>query len=307
VKKQATYQIGSLALSANGRWLTYSDQEKGIVLVDARSGREVGRAKVDVFYQAPSAREDVRDVLAFAPDGKSIAFSGVESTVDLFLIETRTQKVRQRLSGDSCPVQHLVFSPDGSQLLSAGPDGSALIWDLFQPSPAQPVKAEQVAVWWKTLADPDAGKAYRTMKEMAAHPTEAVTLLRTQLPPIRAVEAARLDALLTRLDSDDFKEREAASRELIVRGDAVEPRLRAVLRGAPSLELKRRTEDALRRIDENRLRSERAIEVIGMIGDISARNYLRELADGLTDAARTNDAAETLARLSRMRKDGARP
>lgn len=307
VKEQATYQIGSLALSANGRWLAYSDQEQGIVLVDVRSGHEVGRAKVDVFYQAPSAREEVRDVLAFAPDGKTIAFSGVESTVDIFLIEARTQKVRQRLPGDSCPVQHLVFSPDGSQLLSAGPDGSALLWDLFQPPPAQPVKAGQVAAWWETLADPDAGKAYRTVKEMAAHPAEAVTLLRSKLPPIRAVEAARLDALLTQLDADDFKEREASSRELIALGDAVEPRLRAVLRGAPSLELKRRTEDVLRRIDERRLRSERAIEVLKMISDISARKYLRELAAGLPGAARTNDAADTLARLSRLQKERVRP
>lgn len=299
LKKQATYQIGSLALSANGRWLAYSDQEQGIVLVDARSGHEIGRAKVDVYYQAPSAREEVRDVLAFAPDGKTIAFSGVESTVDVFLIEARTQKVRQRLPGDSCPVQHLVFSPDGSQLLSAGPDGSALIWDLFHSPPARPVNAEQVAAWWKTLADPDAGKAYRTMKEMAAHPAQAVTMLRTKLPPIRAVGASRLDALLNRLEADEFKEREAASRELIALGDAVEPGLRAALRGAPSLELKRRAEDALRRIDEDRLRSERAIEVLGMIGDISARKLLCELADGLRGAARTNDAAETLARRRR--------
>jgi RNA polymerase sigma factor (sigma-70 family) len=306
-KARRTYRIGSLALSANGRWLAYSDQEKGIVLADARSGREVGRAKVDVYYQAPSAREDVRDVLAFAPDGKTLAFSGVESTVDIFLIETRTQKVRQRLPGDSCPVQHLVFSPDGSQLLSAGPDGSALIWDLFQRPPAQPVKDEQVADWWKTLDDPDAGKAYRAMKEMAAHPARAMALLRTKLPPIRAVEASRLDSLLTRLDSDEFKEREAASSELIALGDAVEPRLQAVLRGAPSLELKRRTEDVLQRIDESRLRSERAIEVLGMINDNSARNFLRELAEGLTGAARTIDAAHTFALLSRMRKEGSRP
>ncbi|HZV03933.1 MAG TPA: sigma-70 family RNA polymerase sigma factor [Gemmataceae bacterium] len=306
-KRQATYQIGSLALSADGRWLAYSDQEQGIVVVDARSGREVGRAKVDVYYQAPSARDDVRDVLAFAPDGKTIAFSGVESTVDIFLIETRTQKVRQRLRGDSSPVQHLVFSLDGSQLLSAGPDGSALIWDLFQHPPAQPMKAEQVAAWWEALADPDAGKAYRTMKEMAAHPAETVTLLQSKLPPIRGVENARLNALLTQLDADDFKDREAASRELIALGDAVESRLRQVLRDEPSLELKRRTEDVLRRIDEGRLRSERAIEVLAMIGDTSARKYLRELADGLTDAARTNDAAQALARLSRTRKGSARP
>jgi hypothetical protein len=262
---------------------------------------------VDVYYQAPSAREEVRDVLAFAPDGKTIAFSGVESTVEIFLIEARTQKVRQRLPGDSCPVQHLVFSPDGSQLLSAGPDGSALLWDLFQPAPARPVKAEQVAAWWEILADPDAEKAYRTMKEMAAHPAEAVKLLRTKLPPIRAVEDARLDALLTKLDADDFQAREAASRELLALGDAVESRLQAVLRGTPSPELKRRTEEVLQKIDESRLRSERAIEALGVIGDNAARNYLRELADGLTDAARTNDAAQTLACLSRVRKERARP
>ena len=126
--------------------------------------------------------------------------------------------------------------------------------------------------------------------------------MRTSFPSSRK----RLDALLTQLDADEFKEREAASRELITLGDAVEPRLRAVLRGAPSPELKRRTEEVLRTIDESRLRSERAIEVLGMIGDISARKYLRELADGLTGAVRTNDAAETLARLSHRWKEGAR-
>ena len=123
----------------------------------------------------------------------------------------RTRKIRQRLPGDSSPVQHLVFSPDGSHFLVAGPDGSALIWELFHSPPARPVNAEQVAAWWKALADPDAGQAYRTMKEMAASPAKAVTLLRTKLPPIRAVEASRLDSLLARLDSDEFKEREAAS------------------------------------------------------------------------------------------------
>jgi hypothetical protein len=169
------------------------------------------------------------------------------------------------------------------------------------------VTAEQAAAWWKTLADPDAGKAYRTMKEMAAHRAEAVTLLRTKLPPIRALEDARLDALLTGLGADEFKEREAASHELIALGDAAEPRLRTVLRGAPSLELKRRTEVILQRIDESRLRSERAIEVLGMIGDSSASKYLSELASGLSGAARTNDAAETLTRLSRVGKEGARP
>jgi hypothetical protein len=195
-------------------------------------------------------------------------------------------------------VQHLVFSPDGSQLLSAGPDGSALVWDLFRHPPAQPVTAEQVAGWWESLADQEAGKAYRTMQEMAVHSAEAVMLLRKKLTPIRAVESARLDALLARLDSDDFKQREAASRELMALGDAVEPRLQAELRKGPNLELRRRIEEVFQGIDQNRLRSERAIEVLGLIGDASARKLLRELADGLPGAARTTDAAGTLARLA---------
>src|SRR5262249_48840874 len=124
------YAIGSVGLSPDGRWLAYSDQEAGVVLVDVPAGREAGRVKPDAYYQNPSARSELRDVLAFSPDGKTVAWSGVESTADVFLIDVEARQVRRRLAGDSQPVQQLAFSPDGSRLLSAGPDGSALIWDL---------------------------------------------------------------------------------------------------------------------------------------------------------------------------------
>jgi RNA polymerase sigma factor (sigma-70 family) len=130
VPGEPAYAIGSVALSRDGRWLAYSDQEAGVVLVDVPAGREAGRVKPDAYYQNPSARSELRDVLAFAPDGKTVAWSGVESTADVFLIDVETRQVRRRLAGDSRPVQQLAFSPDGSRLLSAGPDGSALIWDL---------------------------------------------------------------------------------------------------------------------------------------------------------------------------------
>jgi len=47
--------------------------------------------------------------------------------------------------------------------------------------------------------------------------------------------------------------------------------------------------------------------MLGLIGDISAWNYLRELVAGLTGAARPNDAVEKLALFSRLRKELARP
>ena len=119
-----------MALSPEGRWLAYSDQDEGIVIVDARSSRPVGRVRTGVRFQPMGPRNSLRDVLTFSPDGKTVAWSGADSTADVFLIDVLTQQVRRRLPGDSTPVARLVFSPDGSRLLSAGPDGSALIWDV---------------------------------------------------------------------------------------------------------------------------------------------------------------------------------
>ncbi len=294
--------IGSVALSPEGRWLAYSDQDQGVAIVDARTGREAGRARPDVYFQTPAAREELRDVLAFSPDGKTVAWSGLESTSEVFLIEARTHQVRRRLPGDSAPVGQLAFSPDGSRLLSAGPDGSALIWDVLGrslPRAAAPAPAAQVARWWQRLEDGSATKAYQAMREMAAHPSEAVALLRKKLKPIQEVKPARLDALLAGLGADEFKDREQASHDLVALADAAEPRLRAALGKPVDLEVKRRAREALARIEAGWLRRERAIEVLEMIGDAAARKLLAELAGGMRGAAQTMDAAGALVRMKR--------
>jgi RNA polymerase sigma factor (sigma-70 family) len=302
VKGVTPYRIGSVALSPEGRWLAYTDQELGIAVVNARSGREVGRFKSDVYYQTPAPRYELRDVLTFSPDGKTIAWSGVESTMDIFLIEARTAQVRRRLKGDSYPVQQLVFAPDGSKLLSAGPDGSALIWDVRGPRPAPETQsAEHAADWWDFLADANAEKAYRMMREMAAHPALTVPLLRNKLKPVRLADAETLATLVAKLDATSFKEREAAARDLVALADAAEPRLLATLNAPPSLEVKRRVEDVFTRIDAGRLRTERALEVLEMIADPAALGLLRDLAAGMPEAAQTRDAAGALARVARRK------
>jgi RNA polymerase sigma factor (sigma-70 family) len=297
-KKEVTpHLVGSVGLSPDGRWLAYSDQEQGVAVVDLRTGREAGRARPDVYYQDSAARDEVRNVLAFAPDGKTLAWSGVESTAEVFLIEVRTRQVRRRLPGDSQPVQHLLFSPDGSKLLSAGPDGSALVWDVFGNAPGAAPPGAAAAGWWDALEDRDAAKADRAMREMAARPNAAVVLLREKMRPVKATEAAKLDALLAWLDAPAFKDREAAVRGLAALGDAAEPQLRELLRRAPGPELKRRAEEALDRIEAVRLRPERAVEVLERVGDAAAVRLLRELAGGMPGAALTADAAGALARV----------
>jgi RNA polymerase sigma factor (sigma-70 family) len=301
VKGETPYRIGSLGLSPDGRWLAFSDQEAGVVLVNARTGRETGRAKPGVYYQINPAQYEVRDVLAFAPDGKTLAWSGIESTPDVFLIEARSAGIRRRLRGDSIAVQRLAFSPDGSRLLSSGPDGAALVWDVSgRPAGApEALPADRVAGWWDLLADDDARRAYGAMQEMAAHPAAAVALLRGKLKPVRALEPAKLATLLDRLDGPEFKDREAASVEVVALGEVTEPRLRELARSSASLEVRRRAEDALERIEAGRLRPERAVEVLETISAAGARQLLREWAGGMPGAARTADAAGALARLTR--------
>src|SRR5262249_20358102 len=160
-------------------------------------------------YQNLSARNELHDVLTFSPDGKTIAWSGVESTSDIFLIEVSTGKVRQQLKGDSYPLQRLVFSSDGSKLLTAGPDGSALIWSVFgqSASPAKGNAQQDQESIWATLADEDAVKAYRAMCQLVAMPEQAVGMLKAHLKPAPPVDEQRYRQLVKDLDSDQFAER----------------------------------------------------------------------------------------------------
>src|SRR5262249_37040111 len=163
-------------------------------------------------YQNPSIREDLRDVLAFSPYGQTIAWSGIESSAEIYLIEVRTAQVRARLPGDSYPVQQLAFSPDGTRLLSAGPDGSALIWDLTGRH--NPKAATNLDSCWTDLAREDAAAAYKAIRALIASPAEAVAFLKQHLQPVAAVDAKQLARLIADLDSEQFAQREAATKEL---------------------------------------------------------------------------------------------
>lgn len=300
------FGIGSIRLAPDGRWLAYSDQENGVAIVDTRTGRETGRAKLNVYYQQDAARDELHDVLAFSPDGKTIAWSGVESTADIFLIEVCTGKVRRRLKGDSYPVQRLVFSPDGSKLLTAGPDGSALIWDVFGQT-ASTTKADapqDLETLWAALADDDAMKAYRAIWQLVAMPEQAVGTLKTHLKPTPPVDEERYRQLVKNLDSDQFADRTKAAEELEALGDAALPLMRQTLKGQPSLEARRRLEAILAKSEgpiasPEPLRTLRAIEVLERMGTPEARQLLTKLADGAAAARVTQDAKASQERLSK--------
>lgn len=291
--------MGSIAVASDGSRILFSDQETGVGVIDGPSLKLLGRAKQkDVYFQNGAARYDVRDLLAVSPDGKTVAWSGIESTADVFLIELRTQTVRRRLPGDSYPVKRLAYSPDGSKLLSAGPDGSALVWDLFDRHSLKPTDApggKAVAAWWESLASDEAAPAGIAMRAMAARPVEALKLLRATLPgPV--VEPAVIDALIVRLGDRDFATREAATKELLLIG-AAEPKLAAAAEKSESAEVRERAELVLKRLRRTGgLQAERAVEVLEWIGTSETRKFLEELASGAPDPRIKKDASNAVAR-----------
>jgi dipeptidyl aminopeptidase/acylaminoacyl peptidase len=227
-QKPPHYLIGSVAVSADGKRVLFSDQEAGVGVLDLPARELLGRCKLpDVYYQDGAARYDVRDVLAVSPDGKTVAWSGVESTADVYLIEVRTRTVRRKLPGDSYPVKRLTFSPDGSKLLSAGPDGAALVWDLFGRS-AEPVAAPDattVTGWWDALDHKDAAVAVKAMRVMTASPAEAVKLLAEKLPaekvePLRAERAVEVLERIGTAEATKVLETLAAGKDKPLAADA---------------------------------------------------------------------------------------
>jgi WD40 repeat protein len=119
--------------------------------------------------------------LAFSPDGRVLAAGRCEGGIRLW--DAATGLVLRDVPAHQAAVTALAFSPDGRWLASASLDTTALVWDVTQILQDGPVlSAAESAALWKVLSDPDARQAFRTMGELAEHPTRALALAKGRLP-----------------------------------------------------------------------------------------------------------------------------
>jgi WD40 repeat protein len=305
-------QMNSAALAPDGRSLAVMTWAGRLHVWELATGQT--RLQVNGLGYATS--------VAFSPDGRWLALADrgdetverngvaawkVEGRGEVRLISTADGKVVRRFRGHSSGIGSLSFSPDGRTLASGGHDTAVVLWDVsglgaLAAKEAPVVKPEDLAAAWAGLRGEAAG-AYRGMVKLMAAPDQAVRFLGERLEPVKAADPDRLAALLKRLDSDEFREREEATRELKKLGDAAESALRKALAGNPSAELRRGAEELLAGLDParspRRLREGRAVEVLEYVGTAEARRLLEALAKGAPEARLTREAKASLRRLDR--------
>jgi len=171
-----------------------------------------------------------------------------------------------------------------------------------QPDAAQ--AARTLAAWWSDLASADEGRALRAVLGMVAAP-ETVAFLKTRLQPV-TVDLQEMARRIADLDHDQFEKRQQAALELDNLGESALPYLQKVLDGRPSLEVRRRAEQLVERIEKKFKpadwpRTMRALAILEYHAAPEARDLLEALAKGQANALLTLEAQSALDRLAQRR------
>ena len=147
------------------------------------------------------------------------------------------------------------------------------------------------------------------MLELVGAPQSTLPFLQRQLQPVppQSIKPSMIQQWIAELDHDNFWKREEASQELEQAGKAARPALSKAREHPPSLEVRRRVEQILEKIDRrpvpDMVRPLRVLEVIERIGTYEARQILAALAGGKPDAELTLEARAALDRLEKKSGD----
>ena len=222
------------------------------------------------------------------------------------LWEATTGKERWRFEGHRHLVRSGAFSPDGKLLATGSHDTTVLVWDLGSPAGTRSgsaLSARERDACWADLSGEDARKAFRAIHILAASPAQALPLLRDRVKPVPSVEPKRISKLLEALDSAEFGKRKAAAAELEKVADGAASLLRRTERETKSAEVRKTLRGILEQLDARtpeRLRIERAVEVLEWLRTPEAVKLLKEWASGAAGARRTEEAGAAHERLRKV-------
>jgi RNA polymerase sigma factor (sigma-70 family) len=261
---QSVLPLESLAFSPSGRVLAagwrrqWSNGDElhesgAISLWDVLSGEQI--RQFDVPQGSVSA-------VAFAPDGRTLASGGQDSTILLWDL------TGQATTGESM---------------------------------TGPLTAKDLEALWSDLAG-DAAKADRAIWALALAPKQSMPLLQSRMPTIAPAAMDKIAKLVADLDDKTFAVRQKAAKELEDYGDTAEKTLRKALEGNPPLEVRQRVEQILAKSDQETIRKLRAIETLEQIATSEARDLLLTLANASPNTRVADAAGSALQRLAARNK-----
>ncbi len=162
------FRTGSF--SPDGNWFACEGEEQVLFLYDLATGNVLRRIK-------SSAKLGDFTSFAFSPDGRTLAAGDAEGTIHL--AELASGKFRRRLTGGQGSITALLFSADGSRLISGSSDTTALVWDLSGRLSAKPkpLEAAELESCWAHLAGEDAETAYQSICRLASSPADSLPYL----------------------------------------------------------------------------------------------------------------------------------
>jgi WD40 repeat protein len=174
-----------LLLAPDGKTLVGQDPERQTVFTwDLAAGA--------YLLPALPARAPKSAGLALSADGKLLAVSD-DSAEAVRLWDLTAGRARGVVKTGQPGVVELALSADGKRLLTAGRDGSLLVWDVNQAGPPEkpPVvertPAELQDLWAGLSGGPGAAgeaRAYKAMWDLVESGPPAVALLREQVKPV---------------------------------------------------------------------------------------------------------------------------
>jgi WD40 repeat protein len=301
------------AVAASGMYLDFLPTGGGFTInggsrtgtCDLRSGR--ARLRLDQYETALALSEDGKYMATGW--GSHLHMGGVVTSgrspckgIHLWEISSGREVLHFPVPEDGAAV--LAISPGGTRLVAGGRNGTLQFRDLKPDGWTAPkeLTREELNAHWEALAGTDARAAYGAIWALASTRGNTLEYFEDRLKPISPA-GPRVRRLIADLSSDEFEVRNKAHEELAKLGAQIEPELRKALGETPSLETRRRVEALLLVIEQDippdYRRLCRAVVVLERIGTKEARELLKSIAQGATEADPTRDAAASLGRLAK--------
>jgi hypothetical protein len=288
----------AVGYSPDGK-LVASGDSSTVVIWEVASGKEIHTLK---GFQGEISQ------LIFSADCRTLYTSSYDRAIRLW--EVRTGRQIHEAEGHSGWVWGIALSKDEKTLASCSVDTRLLRWNLAGLGRPDGKKArlsnEQLNTHLKDLASSDAGAAYRAVCALAGDPENSLPQLQKRLTAVRrnSISQADLMRMLQDLDDEEWPVREKASADLEKAGAVALEHLKKTLAKPPSLEVKRRVERLLRRLDPTLLPPEelvtlRGVQTLEYIGTAEARKVLEQLASSSSGARVAEEASQAVERMTR--------